>query len=343
MKKTLIAVALATLSATSMADVILYGQIKGGVEVSKIKDIDGTLTQIVDYGSRIGFKGHEDLSSGLQAIWQLEQKVNIGGVQTGFGTRDSFIGLKGNFGQVTVGHQHNAIGYTNDKLDIWEYKDDAAGLALFTRSTALNKRSTSVRYVTPDFGGFTVEGSVTPSDNNEENPSYSAADKAIYSLGLHYKNAGFFADVAGGYAHRVSTETDGSGKVKNLNGHQIVAQAGYDAQPWFAGVAYQNTKRAETTELFEGVKTVNEVAGTVAYNVTEPLRLKASVGYGFGIKEEDGTKWLGNGRYIQGVVGADYALSKRTQANAQVGYLQAGRGEDKLRQGAVSVGLKHAF
>ncbi len=37
MKKTLIAVALATLSATSMADVILYGKIKGGVEVTKIK------------------------------------------------------------------------------------------------------------------------------------------------------------------------------------------------------------------------------------------------------------------------------------------------------------------
>ena len=344
MKKTLIAVALATLSATSMADVILYGQIKGGVEVSKIKDVDGTRTQIVDYGSRIGFKGHEDLGNGLQAIWQLEQKVNIGGVSTGFGTRDSFIGLKGNFGQVTVGHQHNAIGYTNDKLDIWEYNNDFGGLGLITRATALNKRSTSVRYVSPDFGGFTVEGSVTPSDNNQSVASYSADDKAVYSLGLHYKNAGFFADVAGGYAHRVSTKTNASGKVENVNGHQIVAQVGYDAQPWYAGVAYQNTKRAELADSpFADAKTVNEVAGTVAYNVTEPLRVKASVGYGFGIKEEDGTKLFGNGRYIQGVVGADYALSKRTQANAQVGYVQAGSGDEKFRAGTVSVGLKHKF
>ena len=362
MKKTLIAVALATLSATSMADVILYGQIKGGVEVSKIKDVDGTRTQIVDYGSRIGFKGHEDLGSGLQAIWQLEQKVNIGGgagdktivdangdevkvgQSNGFGTRDSFIGLRGNFGQVTVGYQHNAIGYTNDKLDIWEYNTPVAGLGLLTRGTALNKRSTSVRYVSPDFGGFTVEGSVTPSDNNQSAASFSADDKAVYSLGLHYKNAGFFADVAGGYAHRVSTKTNASGKVENVNGHQIVAQVGYDAQPWFAGVAYQNTKRAELAgSVFADAKTVKEVAGTVAYNVTEPLRVKASVGYGFGIKEEDGTKLFGNGRYIQGVVGADYALSKRTQANAQVGYVHAGSGDEKFRAGTVSVGLKHKF
>ena len=252
--------------------------------------------------------------------------------------------MKGNFGQVTVGHQHNAIGYTNDKLDIWEYNNEFAGLGLFTRGTALNKRSTSVRYVSPDFGGFTVEGSVTPSDNNQSAASFSADDKAVYSLGLHYKNAGFFADVAGGYAHRVSTKTNASGKVENVNGHQIVAQVGYDAQPWFAGVAYQNTKRAELADsVFADAKTVNEVAGTVAYNVTEPLRVKASVGYGFGIKEEDGTKLFGNGRYIQGVVGADYALSKRTQANAQVGYVHAGSGDEKFRAGTVSVGLKHKF
>ncbi|EGC16753.1 Gram-negative porin [Kingella denitrificans ATCC 33394] len=346
-----------------MADVILYGQIKGGVEFSKIKDVDGTVTQIVDYGSRIGFKGHEDLGNGLQAIWQLEQKVNIGGgngsqtitlpggagtvnasTASGFGTRDSFIGLRGNFGQVTVGYQHNAIGYTNDKLDIWEYNNEYAGLGVFTRATALNKRSTSVRYVSPDFGGFTVEGSVTPSDNNNgadaSNPdTYSNASKSIYSLGLHYKNAGFFADVAGGYANKAATTTNGT-----KPGHQIVAQVGYDAQPWFAGVAYQNTKRAELADsVFADAKTVNEVAGTVAYNVTEPLRVKASVGYGFGIKEEDGTKLFGNGRYIQGVVGADYALSKRTQANAQVGYVQAGSGDEKFRAGTLSVGLKHKF
>ena len=350
MKKTLIAVALATLSATSMADVILYGQIKGGVEVSKIKNIDGTATQIVDYGSRIGFKGHEDLGNGLQAIWQLEQKVNIGGGETGFGTRDSFIGLRGEkFGQVTVGYQKNAVGYTNDKLDIWEYNSPFAGLGVFTRDTALNKRSTSVRYVSPDFGGFSFEASVSPSDNNNgvfASPSVTSLaqeDKATYSLGLHYKNAGFFADVAGGYAHRTGTKTNASGKIENLNGHQIVAQVGYDAQPWYAGVAYQNTKRAETAGLFANAKTVNEVAGTVAYNVTDPLRVKASVAYGFGIKNEANAKLYSNGRYIQGVVGADYALSKRTQANAQVGYLQLGGGASKARVGTVSVGLKHKF
>ena len=138
MKKTLIAVALATLSATSMADVILYGKIKGGVEVTKVKGESGTTTQIVDYTSRIGFKGHEELNAGLKAIWQLEQGVNIGGSEgTHFGDRNSFIGLEGDFGRLTVGHQHNPVGDFAGDLDQWEYSSNAAGLGMFTRETTL--------------------------------------------------------------------------------------------------------------------------------------------------------------------------------------------------------------
>ena len=47
-----------------MADVTLYGQIKAGVEISKVKEgktSSKTATEIADFGSRIGFKGHEHL------------------------------------------------------------------------------------------------------------------------------------------------------------------------------------------------------------------------------------------------------------------------------------------
>ena len=58
----------------------LYGQVKAGVEISqvKVKDTDTngevvktktkTATEIADYGSRIGFKGHEHLGSNLNAL-----------------------------------------------------------------------------------------------------------------------------------------------------------------------------------------------------------------------------------------------------------------------------------
>ena len=58
-------------------------------------------------------------------------------------------------------------------------------------------------------------------------------------------------------------------------------------------------------------------------------------------------KAYGNGKYYQGIVGADYALSKRTILNGQVGYVQQGKKiasrNDERRYGTVSVGMKHKF
>ena len=59
MKKTLIALTLATLPVAAMAEVVLYGQIKAGYEVNSTKagDSDRSPYQngIVDFGSRLGF------------------------------------------------------------------------------------------------------------------------------------------------------------------------------------------------------------------------------------------------------------------------------------------------
>ena len=82
MKKSLIALTLAALPVAAMADVTLYGTIKAGVEVSRTKTTEGnvstkdrTATEIADFGSKIGFKGHEHLGNNLNAIWQVEQKL----------------------------------------------------------------------------------------------------------------------------------------------------------------------------------------------------------------------------------------------------------------------------
>ena len=96
MKKSLIALTLAALPVAAMADVTLYGQIKAGVEISKVKEgktSSKTATEIADYGSRIGFKGHEHLGSNLNAIWQVEQNTSIAGGDSGFSTGESLLGL----------------------------------------------------------------------------------------------------------------------------------------------------------------------------------------------------------------------------------------------------------
>lgn len=353
MKKTLIALALTTISTASMAEVVLYGQIKGGVEVTKIKGVDGTTTAIVDYGSKIGFKGQEQLNGNLKAIWQLEQQVDVAGgalgknkVQ-GFGTRDSFVGLAGDFGTVKAGYQSTPVKELNDKLDQWEYFSDYAGLGKFTRDNDAVRRAVAVTYETPNFGGFTGKVYVSPSDNNTEavvvdangNQTAKTTDKATYGLSASYENNGIFADVAGVYVHQGDNnpyKTTGKGR-----GYQALAQGGYNTDKWMAAVAYQYSH-----DVDQDFDRAHEVALSGAYNVDDALRLKASAAVGLGLKAHganQNVKAYGNGKYYQGIIGADYALSKRTVVNGQIGYLQLGRKEYNQRGGALSVGLSHKF
>ena len=352
MKKTLIALALVSLSTASMADVILYGQIKGGVETTfgnkfgKDKN-KGTTTQIVDYGSRIGFKGHEHLTDNLDAIWQVESKVDIGGGSNRtFNTRDSFIGLKGGFGTVKVGYQQTPIKELNGKLDQWEYSSPVAGLGTFTRGTDASRRATAISYETPDLSGFSAKAYYSPSEQENGEDTYSLGNhdskaKGIYGLSASYKNSGFFADVAGVYA-RGTTAAARAGK---KGGYQALVQAGYESDKWLAGLAYQRAQRVERSDsaLNADADKANELALSGAFTLNDALTLKGTFAYGFGVKDVDGNKIAGNGKYYQGLVGADYALSKRTIVNGQYGYLQSGKGESKLKGNVVSVGMKHKF
>jgi predicted porin len=80
-------------------------------------------------GSRLGFRGEEDLGSGLKAVFVLEQGFNIdNGQAVGMSgadrgddsdsvfTRQAYVGLKGNFGQVALGRQY-APGYFTGEYD----------------------------------------------------------------------------------------------------------------------------------------------------------------------------------------------------------------------------------
>ena len=342
MKKTLIALALAALPVASMADVILYGQVKGGVETVFAKKDGGqkekkdkTTTQIVDYGSRIGFKGHEHLNGDLKAIWQVEQKVSIGGdsrtkihgvktSQYGFSTRDSFVGLQGGFGTVKAGYLQTPVSDLNGKLDQWEYSNDEAGLAHFTRDTDASRRATAISYTTPDMGGFNATAYVSPSDNNHHSGDFGGKlhDNAIYGVGLSYAqpNGGFFADLAGTYVKNGPANAN----PRKSKSYQALAQ------------------RASAVDKDYDI--VNEAALSGAYQVDDALRLKATAAYGWGINEHGGQKKaFGNGKYYQGLVGADYALSKRTVLNAQAGYRQFGKKDEKTSGGIVGVGMSHKF
>jgi predicted porin len=378
MKKTLIALALTTLPVAAMAEVVLYGQMKAGYEVNSSKvtgeDRDPYLNGIADYGSRIGFKGSEDLGNGLKAIWQVESRIHLGhsnGGSDGWADRDSFIGVQhDSFGTVRAGRISNAMNANMDVVDAWEYNSDALGLGKFTRTDA---RYVGIAYDSPEWAGFSFNVLYSPRDNVNGGDRTGEYDRGIgsgdkYSAGLNYHNSGFYAKYGFDYLKNSAIKYD----VNNLgvmtkdhkDGQVHRVEGGYDANNLFVGVGYQYTKNTSSYN-----RAVNDYAGDVLsyfkdsgvgdHSLTldnQGQEAALTVGYHFGnifpkisyahgwdVKIE-GTKEK-NTKYDQVVLGADYDFSKRTTANVQAGWLREGLGEDagKVKTTAFGVGLKHTF
>ncbi|MBS0038838.1 porin [Neisseria sp. Marseille-Q1983] len=355
MKKSLIALTLAALPVAAMADVSLYGTVKAGVEVSRVKEHgekSKTATQIADFGSKIGFKGQEDLGNGMKAIWQLEQKASIAGTDSGWGNRQSFIGLKGDFGTVRAGNLNTVLKDSGDNVNAWESGSNTEDVLQLGTIGRVESRKISVRYDSPVFAGFSGSVQYVPRDNANDEDKYKhvKSSRESYHAGLKYENAGFFGQYAGSFAKYADLDNNAKvvkvgteNPVKDYQVHRVVA--GYDANDLYVSVAgqYEAAKNNEVGSPTIGKKhEQTQVAATAAYrfgNVTP----RVSYAHGFKAKV-NGEKVADNKyQYDQVIVGADYDFSKRTSALVSAGWLKQGKGAEKVEKTASMVGLRHKF
>ncbi|HFA7518988.1 TPA: porin [Neisseria gonorrhoeae] len=347
MKKSLIALTLAALPVAATADVTLYGAIKAGVQTYRsVEHREGkvigveTGSEISDFGSKIGFKGQEDLGNGLKAIWQLEQGASVAGTNSGWGNKQSFIGLKGGFGTIRAGSLNSPLKNTKNNVNAWESGKFTGNVLEISGMAQREHRYLSVRYDSPEFAGFSGSVQYAPKDN-------SGSNGESYHVGLNYRNNGFFAQYAGlfqrygegtkmeEYAYTYNIP---SLFVEKLQVHRLVG--GYDNNALYASVAAQQ----QDAKLYGAMSgnshnSQTEVAATVAYrfgNVTP----RVSYAHGFKGTVDDANH---DNTYDQVVVGAEYDFSKRTSALVSAGWLQEGKGADKIVSTASAVVLRHKF
>ena len=127
MNKKLLAIAVGTAmvagSTVAMAEATVYGKINMGI-VSYDDGDKGAATKadgigIFDEASRLGAKGSADLGNGLKGIFKMEGTVDMDGTGTFAFNRDTYVGLKGGFGQVTIGHKNTAYKNATGKFDLF--------------------------------------------------------------------------------------------------------------------------------------------------------------------------------------------------------------------------------
>jgi predicted porin len=345
MKKSLIALLVASMPAAAFADVTIYGAIKGGVEYN---DNGSTkVTNIDDLGSRIGFKGSEDLGNGLKTIWQVETGFAIDGNKDQysasssgtFANRNSFLGLQSNLGTLRFGNVSNYLDSDMGTVDVWTYNSNNLGLGIFTRDATRLKNS--VRYDLPAIvPGLTAAIQY----GTKEDKSANSQDREVSNIGLGYENSGFF----GKYSYTHESKASSGYTVANVytqtsyqanDKHRL--EVGYNANNLFVGFGYQQEKGGYDilgsgwanlyggnpillgTAVTDQVK-AQEYALTAAYTFGA-ITPKFTYAHGDDFKV-NGVKQNDTG-YDQYVLGADYALSKRTTIGAQYGQIKPKDGQ----------------
>lgn len=155
------ALALASALAFAQSQVTVYGVADAGLVLERGGPA-GSRTDLssgVASGSRLGFKGSEDLGGGLSADFVLEGGYNIDTGTSGQGGllfgRQAWVGLHGAFGSLSAGRQLSP--YYKALRDVADpFCDGLAGQAM--NIIAGNRRvDNAVAYGTPKVAGWSAE------------------------------------------------------------------------------------------------------------------------------------------------------------------------------------------
>lgn len=335
--------ALALVPASSMAQsgTMVYGV----MDLGFVRESGGPngasaskLTSGVASGSRLGFKGSEDLGGGLAAFYTLEMGLlaDTGGLAQGglaFG-RQAAVGIQGRFGLLALGRQYTPVALIQTETDpfVTGLAGDSANLISAGGAGGNNRMDNTLRYTYKAASGLVADavyGFGEAAGNAQANRQYGGAFG--YASGPAYVKLGY---------HSVN---DASGKAGRL---------GFLGATYDFGVA--------TAHFNYGVNKGSAVFGIVNQD-SRDLLLGVSVPYGAGrfmasyIRKDD--KTAANFDANQWAFGYLYFLSKRTTlytsiaridnnapATSKTGFYRVGNAtEQGLGSRAFNFGIRHAF
>lgn len=202
MKKALIALSVAAgmiASAQAENTTTLYGSLGVETQVNK-NNTDSIRSSITDNrwnldtsSAKFGIKGTEDLNNGLQAFYKIEFGFDPnGGVDS---TRYAYLGLRGNFGEVTFGKQNSLYKIVTTKADIFQ-NSFYGETTHYGKATGGSRIPKVISYVSPNMNGFQF-GLAGVLDGNHDAVGFSDNKSfAAYQAGVWYAQNGFYVGAA---------------------------------------------------------------------------------------------------------------------------------------------------
>ncbi|WP_296873323.1 porin [Tibeticola sp.] len=325
MQRRIIALAVAGLASTAafaQSNVQIYGVVDVGYNRSSSSDTGtfksrNALDSGLQNGSRIGFRGTEDLGNGLKASFVLEYDI---GVDTGAGlagpSRQSFLALSNAYGTVAAGRQYTPQYELVSKVD--PFGAGTVGDVTFGKGVYLMgawaapgtiRLDNLLAYVSPSFGGFNVIAGYTANGIGDEESPLKAAlsnDVEVWAINPNYSNGPLFVGLN---YHQVKSEAPLTGGVRDYKDKVWDLGATYDFGVLKLSALYGQLKSTEdgvvdskTKQWMVGASVPVGSAGAALVSYS-----RQTTDFGGGWPDEKASKWA---------VGYTHALSKRTNLYA---------------------------
>lgn len=265
MKKTAIAAALLfTATAAAQAEPLtIYGQLN--VSAQSGDEGEGRFSELKSNSSRFGLKGDYALDDGLTLVYQLEWGVNVSdSSSSNITSRNQYIGLAGNFGEVRLGRHDTALKMSQAKID--QFNDFEGDLGSLWEAEV--RANNSISYFTPSLNGFGAQLTYILEDSADGEDAYSVAlfygDENLKSHNI-YVSVALDSEVNGYDAMRLGTQTKlGGVTLGAMLQRQEEIETGLKQDGWLISAAYPLGK-TELKAQYQTLEDDNAISVGVDY------------------------------------------------------------------------------
>jgi len=313
-------------AAFAQSNVTVYGVVDIGYQSQSSHTKAGTnslrgLNDGLQSGSRIGFRGTEDLGGGLKASFVLEQEI-INDVQNTAGmfggtNRQSYLALSGNFGTAAFGHQYTPQFLMDAKLD--PFGRGLSGSQARIKRDINNRVSNLAAYISPNFNGFNVIAGYTMNATADEKVVNGGNNKT-WAINPNYSAGPLYVGLN---IHQVKADTAGA---NNVADKAMDLGASYDLGMVKLAGEYSTRKQANVDN-----RRYYMLGATIRVSAVGNVLLSYNNGR---------DKLAANTKERQTAIGYTHAMSKRTNVYTSL----AKRGQNYAGyKTEFDVGLRHSF
>ena len=182
----------------------------------------------------IGFRGAEAIGGGMSVVWQVEQNVGNGdgtGTANTWGSRNTFAGLAGGFGQVMLGNNDspmkNVLGI-NNSMNMGLTGPQGMEPVMTNNGDASrfsNRITNSLTYHSPMISGFQIQAQYQANEARSATSGVTPQlDPYEYGIALQWRGGPFRAGLA--YTKHNDFRTIGAGATARGAGDDAILVSG---------------------------------------------------------------------------------------------------------------------